>query len=111
MISDKPTTLISLLGTEPVFRKSNDTEIKPSQTFINDLSKSFTCMKHMNPLIKNFKEELSLISQNFGLKNRFESTINVVAEEMQLVLPNQAPPSSLEQKVQLRSQNKLNIKF
>ena len=111
MNSNNPTTLISLLGTEPSFKKNLDRNIQASPSFIRDLSKSFSCVKSITPIINNFKDELSLISQNFGIKNKFESTINVVAEEMSLVLPNQPARSSLEQKVQLRSSNKLNIKY
>lgn len=113
MNSNNPTTLISLLGTEPSFQKIRDNIVSNEATplFVKDLAKQLDCVKSISPMINNFKNELNLISQNFGLGNKFDSTIQVVAEEMNLVLPGQAPQNSLEEKVQLRTKNNLGIKF
>lgn len=112
MKSNNHTAFISLVDTEPSFFKNSiEKGTQASPAFIKDLAKSLTCVKSMTPLITDFKEELSLISKNFGFKNKFDTAINVVAEEMKMIIPNQEPKSSLEQKIQMRSKNNLNIKI
>lgn len=110
MKSNNSTTLISLLGTEPSFRESRDRVNQASPLFLKDLAKSLPCVVSLIPLVADFKEELLLISKNFPLKNKFDATINVITQEMNII-SEPIQQNNLETRVNMRFKNDLKGSF
>lgn len=106
--ANNPTTLLSLLGTQPSFPQTIDAVMSMEATplFIKELTKNLDCMKSIAPMISEHKDEFQMIAKNFGLNETFTNTLQVVAEEMNLTYQDQAPNQSLEDKIQQRNQNK-----